>query len=49
MQQAYRAAALSNPMDMKGKNVAELELLIEDLSHFQFQEIQSNFWALMKK
>jgi hypothetical protein len=35
-------------MDMKGKNVAELELLIEDLSHFQFQELHLNFQALMK-
>jgi hypothetical protein len=46
---AYCAATLFNPMDMKGKNVTELEKLIEDLSHFQFQELHPNFGAMMKK
>jgi hypothetical protein len=47
--QAYRAATLFSPMDMKGKNVAELELLIDDLSHFKFQELCPNFRDLMKR
>jgi hypothetical protein len=47
--QAFRAATLFNPMDMKGKNVAELELLIDDLSHFNFPELYPDFRDLMKK
>jgi hypothetical protein len=46
--QAYRAATLFNPMDVKGKHIAELELLIDDLSHFKFPELHPNFRDLMK-
>ena len=47
--QAYRAATLFNPMNMKGKSISELELLIDDLSHFHFQELHPNCRAAMKR
>jgi hypothetical protein len=47
--QAYRAATCFNSMDMKGKHIAELELLIDGLSHFKFPELHPNFRDLMKK
>jgi hypothetical protein len=47
--QAYRAATLFNPMDMKGKHIAELELLIDDLSHFNFPELSQRFLVRIKK
>jgi vacuolar-type H+-ATPase subunit I/STV1 len=47
--QAYRAATLFYPIDMKGKQIAELESLVDDLSHFKFQELHPNFRAYMKK